>query len=229
MKPIENPIVEVCTENLDSVIAAAQGGAERIELCSHLELDGLTPSDDMIHKARDIAGLILHVLIRPRKGNFIYSTAEIEQMAASIDTARELGADGVVFGALLPSGDIDKTVCKELLQHAVGMNTTFHRAFDVCRQPFSALEEIIELGFNRILTSGQAATAEEGIPLLRQLVARADNRIVILPGAGVNANNAERILHETGAREIHGSFRTNGISNPEIIKKVKQSNIYAYV
>lgn len=218
---IEHPIVEVCTENVASVLAAAQGGANRVELCARLDLDGLTPTDDMISEARAVEGLILHVLIRPRKGDFVYTAEEVSVMADSIDAARRLGADGVVFGTLLPSGEIDKEACALLMKHAKGMNVTFHRAFDVCKNPLAALEDIIALGFNRILTSGQAASAEAGIPLLRKLIEKSAGRITILPGAGVNADNAALILHETGAKEIHGSFRKNGISDAEVIRQIK--------
>ena len=225
MMTIKHPTVEVCTENLESVHAAAQAGAERVELCSRLDLDGLTPSKEAIQKARMVKGLVLHVLIRPREGNFVYTATEVEHMAKSIDRAKQLGADGVVIGALLPSGDVDMEACKLLIQHAQGMNVTFHRAFDVCRNPMKALEDIISLGAHRILTSGQETSAEDGIGLLGKLVKAANKRIIILPGAGVNDTNARRILRETGATEIHGSFRKNGIVNVEIIKNIVNINL----
>lgn len=210
-------LLEVCCADLASVRAAAEGGAHRIELCIALELDGLTPSADMIRAARAVCdataaqrggeAMRLHVLIRPREGDFVYAADEVQQMVASIRLARELGADGVVIGALTPDGDIDVEACRAMMHEAAGMQVTFHRAFDVCRQPLTALEQIIALGCHRLLTSGQAPTAAAGLPLLRQLVAQAGSRLIVMPGAGVGPDNAAGILQESGAREIHGSCR----------------------
>lgn len=210
--------LEVCAADLESVRAAAEGGAYRIELCTALELDGLTPPAEMIGAARQICdataatrngtAMRLNVLIRLREGDFVYTEAEVRQMCDEIATARRLGADGVVIGALTPDGDIDLEACRAMMREAEGMQVTFHRAFDVCRQPLTALQQIIDLGCHRLLTSGQAATAAEGLPLLRQLVTLAADRLIVMPGAGVNADNAATILRQSGAREIHGSCRT---------------------
>ena len=202
------PTLEVCAGDLASAQAAAQGGAHRIELCSALELDGLTPSPALIEAARRIEGLRLHVLIRPREGDFVYSEAETGTMLRDIRIARQLGADGVVIGALTPEGDIDLPSCRRLIEAAQGLPVTFHRAFDRARNPLQALEDIIVLGCTRLLTSGQAPTAEAGIPLLRQLVLQARGRLIVMPGAGVTPANARLILDATGATEIHGSFRS---------------------
>ena len=201
-------IVEICAGDIQSARAAVQGGAQRIELCSALSLDGLTPSAGLIQAARGLEGIKLHVLIRPREGNFVYDASETEIMLHDISLAHQLGADGVVIGALTPDGDIDIPTCRRLIEAAEGMQVTFHRAFDRARNPQRALEEIIALGCTRLLTSGQAPTAEAGIPLLRELVHQANGRIIIMPGAGVNPANARRILDATGANEIHGSFRS---------------------
>lgn len=200
-------ILEVCTATIQSVVAAREGGAQRIELCSALTEDGLTPSYGMIEMARSIGPDKLHVLIRPRSGNFVYSEEEIQCMLTDITIAKKLGADGVVIGALTHNNEIDEDSCQRLIAASEGMQVTFHRAFDQCKKPLESLEKIISLGCHRLLTSGQARSAVEGIPLIHQLVTLADERIIIMPGAGVNPDNASDILKITGATEIHGSLR----------------------
>ena len=201
--------LEVCCADLQSVRAAVAGGAHRVELCQALGLDGLTPSAGMIEEAVGM-GIHVQVLIRPREGDFVYDRDEVLCMQRDIRHARRLGAGGVVIGALRPDGSIDEETTRRLVGEAEGMSITFHRAFDVCAHPEEALEQIIALGCHRLLTSGQAPSAEQGIPMLRRLVEQADGRIIIMPGAGVKAQNACRILSETGAREIHGSLRSGG-------------------
>lgn len=203
--------LEVCAGSIESVKAAYDGGAERVELCAALSEDGLTPSVGMIRFAKSLDGLKVNVLIRPRGGNFVYSEEEIKCMEDDILTCRELGVDGVVIGALTRDGNIDVANCQRLVSAAGGMSVTFHRAFDVCNDPATALEQIISLGCNRLLTSGQAVSAEKSIPLLKTLVAQAAGRIIIMPGAGVNPENALQILDETGATEIHSSARSNRV------------------
>ena len=198
--------LEVCCGNLESVKAAVQGGAPRIELCSRLDLDGLTPTWDELREARSLfPSLKIHVLIRPRAGDFCYSPEEVARMQADMEMALALGADGLVLGALDEKGDVDADVMKELLSVVEGWTPalTFHRAFDVCRRPFDALETIEGLGFHRILTSGQAPSAQEGTDMLRELQERA--HFIILPGGGINASNARRILELTGCTELHAS------------------------
>lgn len=219
--------LEVCCGSLTSVIHAAEGGAQRIELCSGLDEGGITPSIGLIHAALQVEGLKKHVLIRPRGGDFLYSDAEQDIIVDDIFAARRAGADGVVVGALTADGAVDVEACRRFIDAAQGeyvdfaegdlddayflppMSVTFHRAFDLCRDPQSALETIIDLGFDRILTSGQSATAELGIPSLKSLVEQAGGRISIMPGCGVNAANAAKILDETGAVEIHASARAS--------------------
>lgn len=214
--------LEVCAANLESAKAAALGGAQRIELCTALELDGLTPSEDEIREARKIEGLRLHVLIRSREGDFVYHNDEFLLMAEQIKMASHLGADGVVIGALTQEGDIDVEHCRMWVEAAGEMQITFHRAFDQCRNPEQALEDIISLGCHRLLTSGQAPTAEQGIELLNKLNQQANGRIIIMPGAGVNPQNAARILHETGCTEIHSSARkpSEKNTNPEVVSMI---------
>lgn len=195
-------LLEVCCGNLDSVKAAVEGGAPRVELCSRLDLDGLTPLWDELREARRLfPTLKIHALIRPREGDFCYCPEEMAQIAADIQTALDLGADGIVVGALTEKGDVDREALESILPK--GPALTFHRAFDVCRRPFEALKVIEELGFHRILTSGQAPSAQEGTDLLRELQARTS--LTILPGGGINAFNARRILELTGCRELHAS------------------------
>lgn len=202
-------ILEICAGSVESAIAARDGGAQRIELCAALEVGGVTPSAGLIVEARKVNGLTLNVIIRPRGGDFLYNEYEVACMEEDIRTCRSLGVDGIVIGALTAEGDIDSAACQRLINAAEGMSVTFHRAFDMCRNPQKALEELIALGCHRVLTSGQAATAQTGIPLLKELVKQADNRIIIMPGCGVNSNNAAKILQATGANEIHASARKN--------------------
>ena len=209
--------LEVCCGDLQSVRAAIEGGAHRVELCEALELDGLTPSEAMMESAIGM-GIPVQVLIRVREGDFVYNKDEICKMRNDIRLARKLGAAGVVIGALMPDGSIDEEAIRCMMDEAKGLNVTFHRAFDVCRKPEEALEKIISLGCHRLLTSGQATTAEQGIPMLKKLVEQADGRIIIMPGAGVNPQNASRILEETGALEIHGSLRRNGHTSAELVR-----------
>ena len=218
-------ILEVCCGNIPSVRAAIQGGAQRVELCRDLEHDGLTPDVPMISQAIALchpAGIPVHVLIRPRAGNFVYTPEELDQMRADIHTALQLGADGIVIGALTPDGDIDLQQTRQMIQHARQsgrqVSITFHRAFDVCNNPLQALDQIASLGCDRILTSGQQPTAQQGIPLLRELVCAARGRITILCGAGVNPHNAAQILHQTGATELHGSLRTGTVTDPTQVR-----------
>ena len=220
-------ILEICAGSVESAIAARDGGAQRIELCAALEVGGVTPSAGLIAEARKVNGLTLNVIIRPRGGDFLYNEYEVACMEEDIRTCRSLGVDGVVIGALTAEGDVDSAACQRLINAAEDMSVTFHRAFDMCRNPQKALEELIALGCHRVLTSGQAATAQTGIPLLKELVKQADNRIIIMPGCGVNSNNAAKILQATGANEIHASarksvgsgmiFRHSGVSmgNPD--------------
>ena len=166
----DNYKFEICANSVESCIAAQEGGADRVELCAGIPEGGTTPSYGEIKTARRVLTTTrLHVIIRPRGGDFLYSPLELERMAADIDIARELGADGVVFGCLRPDGSLDTEANAMLMEHAKGLSVTFHRAFDRCADPRKALEELISQGFDRILTSGQQPTALEGTPLLKEL------------------------------------------------------------
>jgi copper homeostasis protein len=210
---IQKNILEICAGDIDSVIAAAKGGAERVELCSALSDGGITPSIGFIKQALKVDGLKVHVLIRPRGGDFLYTKEEIAMMIDDIATCHELGVHGVVIGALTADGDIDFEACKRMVEVAGNMNITFHRAFDLCKDPIKSIDQIIELGCNRLLTSGQAASAEAGVELLHKLVEYANGRIVILAGGGVTPTNAAKILQQSGTNEIHASARSTVQSN----------------
>ena len=199
---------EICTNSVESCVAAQKGGANRVELCASIPEGGTTPSYGEIAMAREVLQATrLHVIIRPRGGDFLYSPTEISTMLKDIDIAKELGADGVVFGCLNKDGNIDIPIMKELVSAAQGLSITFHRAFDVCRNAYEALEQIIELGCHRILTSGQQPNAELGIPMLKTLNDQAQGRIIILAGCGVNEQNIAHIATQTGVHEFHFSAR----------------------
>lgn len=213
--------LEVCTGNMASVIAAAEGGAERIELCSALALGGVTPTIGMMKWIREqYPQLKIQVLIRSREGNFVYDKADLEAMLIDIRLSLPY-ADGIVCGALTAEGDIDVKTLKLMMEASEDKPFTFHRAFDRCRDAKQALEQIIEAGCARILTSGQQPSAEQGIPLLRQLVNQAADRLIIMPGGGVTTKNARLIIDQTGCKEIHGSFSAgSGITSAEDVKYV---------
>ena len=198
---------QICTNSALSCVEAQKGGAYRVELCAGIPEGGTTPSYGEIAVARELIDIKLNVIIRPRAGDFLYSDIEHKAMLKDIEMAKELGADGVVFGVLTKDGDVDMERNRELLDAAQGMDVTFHRAFDVCREPFEALEDIINLGFNRILTSGQQNKAEDGLPLLTELVKKAGDRIIIMPGSGVTEDNIAHIASVTKASEYHLSAR----------------------
>lgn len=201
--------IEICANSVESAVKAQQAGAYRVELCAGIPEGGTTPSFGEIRMARQLLHQTkLHVIIRPRGGDFLYSPIEQEIMLHDIKVARQLGADGVVFGCLTAEGDVDVPLMKKLMNGVGEMSVTFHRAFDMCSNPKEALEQIIDLGIDRILTSGQEETAEKGIPLLKELVELADGRIIIMPGCGVNAGNIRKIAEETGTSEFHFSGRS---------------------
>lgn len=210
--------IEICANSVESCVAAQQGGADRVELCMGIPEGGTTPSYGEIKAAREaLTSTRLHVIIRNRGGDFLYTPQELERMAADIDVCRELGVDGVVFGCLRADGTIDTEANRLLLSHARGMSVTFHRAFDHCSQPEHALDELAALGFDRVLTSGQKPTAFDGIPLLRQLQQLAAGKIKIMAGCGVNESNIADIQRETGVTAFHFSAREPRPSKMEFV------------
>lgn len=201
-------LVEICSNSVESCLAAQEGGADCVELCAGIPEGGTTPSYGEMITARDLlTDTRLNIIIRPRGGDFLYSPLEIKIMLEDIEMARVIGANGVVFGCLTPDGDIDVPTMKKLMDASEGLSVTFHRAFDVCRDPRKALEQLIELGCDRILTSGQQPNAEAGIPLLKELNKQAAQRIILLAGCGINETNIRRIAVETGIGEFHFSAR----------------------
>lgn len=200
-------LVEICVDSIEGLDAAIAGGAARIELCSALSVGGLTPSPGLMRAAAE-RHVPIYAMIRPRDGDFLFETGEIDQMRGDIDAVRHAGLAGVVLGASLPGGALDEATLRHLLRQATGLGTTLHRAFDLVPDPDAALELAVSLGFERILTSGGKPHAVDGLPLLRHLADRAGDRISVMPGSGVRAGNATQILRDSGAREIHASCRT---------------------
>jgi len=202
------PILEICAGNLQSALAAQEGGAHRIELCSALDCGGLTPSLGLLHAVRKHLHIAVNVLIRPREGNFCYDDAELAVMLDDIRLCRDAGADGVAIGALDAENQLDIPKMQALCQAAAGMDITCHRAFDFAPDPIEALNSLVALGIPRVLTSGQATSAFEGRFLLKNLVEHAAGRISVMPGAGLSARNIREVAETTGAREFHLSAKT---------------------
>lgn len=196
-------IFEICVDSVAGVRAAAAAGAHRAELCANLLEGGTTPSLGMIRAARKVSGIRLHVIIRPRGGDFLFDDDEFAMMESDVDAAKAEGADAVVIGLLNADGTIDVPRTRALVARARPMAVTFHRAFDMTPDPFAALDTLIGLGVERVLTSGQEATVLEGLPLLADLVQRAGDRIVVMPGGGITVRNVARIVAGARPREIH--------------------------
>lgn len=200
-------LLERCCTTLQQVEEALAGEAGRVELCGSIEVGGVTPTAGFISDAV-ATGICVNVLVRPRGGNFVFDAAEVEQMKESIALCRELGVHGVVIGALTPEGEVDMEVMRELMAVAEAprrLSVTFHRAFDEAADPFKAFEDIISLGCDRLLTSGQKPTAPEGRDLIKELAARATGRIIVMPGSGVNPSNVEALAAYCGVSECHGT------------------------
>jgi copper homeostasis protein len=196
---------EIVVYNIASALAAQAGGADRIELCDNPGEGGTTPSAGVVEVVRQHLNLDVFAMLRPRGGDFCYSSYEFYAMKRDLFQFQKLSIDGVVFGILLPDGTIDRKRCAELIAKARPLKVTCHRAFDMTRDPRQALEDCIEIGFDRILTSGQKPQAIEGVDLIRELIEQAAGRISIMPGSGVNENTVAQIISKTGAQEIHFS------------------------
>lgn len=199
-------VLEICTGDPAGVLAAIAGGADRVELCSGLAEGGLTPSVGMIRFSAP--RITTNVLIRPRSGDFVYTAEELAVMEQDVKISADSGAAGIVTGVLTRDGDVDIEACRRLLKGAEGLENTFHRAFDLTRDPFKALEEIISLGFKRILTSGQKSSALLGASMIAKLNRRAAGRIILLAGAGVTPVNAAEVIRQSGVDELHASARS---------------------
>lgn len=213
-------LLEICCGSVDDVFQARAAGADRVELNSALFLGGLTPSLGAVQAAKE-AGIPIMAMIRPREGGFCYTDREFDGMLRDVRAFKQMGVDGLVFGVLNPDGTVDVPRCKLLLQEARGVETVFHRAFDVTPDWHAALDSLMELGFTRVLTSGQAPSVLFGAPVLRDMIARADGRIEILPGGGVRPANIAEVVEKIGCTQVHasaGSRRTDTscLGNPEI-------------
>jgi len=196
-------LLEIAVASLERALAAERAGADRLELCVELEAGGLTPSLHLIRQVRSAMKIPIHVLVRPRPGNFVYTSAEFARMKADVAAIRNENVQGVVIGALLPNGSVDKMRTLELVALASPMQVTFHRAFDQTRDLAAALEDIALTGAQRILTSGGSSDSQNGASILRSLIEQAGNRITILPGGGLHAHNIAAVARASGARELH--------------------------
>lgn len=200
--------MEVCIDSVESAVNAAGGGASRLELCSNLVEGGTTPSLGMLKLVKEVVNIPVFAMLRPRGGDFLYSDLEFRVMKEDLQLQKENGADGIVFGMLTEDGLIDKEKTKTLLQLARPLPVTFHRAFDMTNDLEAALDLLIELGVERVLTSGGDSTALEGLPVIEKLVKRADGNITVMPGGGITERNLSRILVGSGVVEYHCSARS---------------------
>lgn len=202
-------LLEVCVDNFESAMAAIAGGAGRLELCSALSEGGLTPTPGFLSRVQthNATNIPIYCMLRCRSWNFIYSDEEIEIMKQDVVTLKKAGSNGFVFGALLENGDVDMKKCREIVKTAYPLPVTFHRAFDHCRRPTIEIEVIIDLGFERVLTSGKQKNAQLGSKLIKKLMEQVENRIIIMPGGGINKDNLKSIMETTAALEYHGSFK----------------------
>ena len=212
-------IIEVCANSYESAINAEVGGANRIELCKDLHLDGITPDDEVVIKTLNKLKIPVFILIRPRSGDFVYTNEEFKLMKSDIIKFKKLGCNGIVSGVLNTDNTIDIKRTKELIQLSRPLEFTFHRAFDKIVNPIEGLEELIEIGADRVLTSGQEDSAIKGIKLIAKLIEITNNRITIMPGSGVKSDNINN-FKAIGANEIHGSFSKNQKTQIAILENV---------
>ncbi len=220
-----NFILETIAFNIDSCLKAQAAGANRIELCDNPGEGGTTPSYGFIKAAREKLNVQLYPIIRPRGGDFLFSNDEFDIIKADIKICKELGCDGVVIGILNEDATIDKTRCSQLVNLAYPMGVTFHRAFDRVANMDQALEDVIEIGCERILTSGLYPTAFEGVNNLKKLIAQANERIIIMPGSGVRASNIAELANNTGAMEFHSSARKIIGSSMKVFNETMKENL----
>ena len=216
---MQTPVtLELCLESVESAIAGERAGVQRVELCADLLEGGTTPSAGTLHAARERLSLAINVMIRPRGGDFLYTDAEFAAMRHDIQTAKELGADGVVFGLLRADGSVDVERTRQLVEFAAPLPVTFHRAIDVSRDLLEALEDVIATGAARVLTSGGRPSVIEGIDMIASMVKAANGRILIMPGCGIRASNVLTVLEKTGVREIHMSLEAEESSGMQYRK-----------
>ncbi|MFC0773220.1 copper homeostasis protein CutC [Terrimonas alba] len=210
-------IIEIATSDFLTTKSAVEGGADRIELCANLGEGGTTPSYGHIKKCRESFNVLIYPIIRPRGGDFLFTDEEFDIMLQDVKLCKQLGCDGVVIGLLNRDGSIDKKRSSRLVEAAYPLGVTFHRAFDRCLDPFVALEEIIEIGCERVLTSGQKPAAPDAAELIAQLNKAAADRIIIMPGSGVRKENIRQLAEATGCVEFHSSLRSKEASKMDFI------------
>ncbi len=214
-------LVEACVDSLESAIAAAEGGAGRLELCAQLDVGGTTPSAELISAVKGAVPVPVFVMIRPRGGSFVYTPAEADQMRKSIDAALSLGADGLVFGALNEIGDVNRALTRELVTRSAFHPVTFHRAFDEARSQATAFEAIVECGVDRVLTGGGPGPAADGIDMLRDLVYESLGRITIMAGGKVRGENARSLVDQTGVTELHARCELDSTRISAIVQAIR--------
>ncbi len=222
-------IIEIATSDFETTKSAVEGGADRIELCANLAEGGTTPTYGTILKCRELFSVLLYPIIRPRGGDFLYSDNEFDIMMQDIKLCKQLGCDGVVIGLLLSDGSIDMKRTAQLVEAAYPLGITFHRAFDRCKDPMLAMEQLIEIGCERILTSGQQPGAPEGVELIAALNKAADDRIIIMPGSGVRPDNIKMLAEKTGCTEFHSSLRGKQASKMEFVHPAFKGSAESYM
>ena len=213
----EKYIIEIATSDFATTKTAVEGGADRIELCANLAEGGTTPSYGHIRQCREAFDTLIYAIIRPRGGDFLFTEEEFSVMLQDVKLCKELGCDGVVIGLLNADGTIDLKRTSKLVDAVYPLGVTFHRAFDRCSNPFEAMEQLIQIGCERILTSGQKPSATDAVELIEQLYREADDRIIIMPGSGVRKENIKMLAEKTGCTEFHSSLRSKRKSSMEFI------------
>ena len=225
----EKYILEIATSDFETTRAAVEGGADRIELCANLNEGGTTPSYGTIYQCRESFDILLYAIIRPRGGDFLYTDDEYEIMLHDVKLCKQLGCDGIVIGLLNKDGTIDIKRMAPLIDIAYPMGVTFHRAFDRCRDAFEALEQLVQIGCERILTSGQQPTVNEGMELIAELNKIADHRIIIMPGSGVRKENIKLLAEKTACKEFHSSLRSKAKSKMDFIHPAFENSAESYM
>ena len=210
-------LIEIATSDFNTTRSAVNGGADRIELCANLAEGGTTPSYATIKRCREAFDVSIYPIIRPRGGDFLYTKDEFAIMKRDVELCKELGCDGIVIGLLNMDGSIDRTRTSQLVETAYPLGVTFHRAFDRCKDANEALEQLIEIGVERILTSGQKPSVVDGVDLVAELNKRSDGRIIIMPGSGVRKENIKMLAEKTGCTEFHSSLRGKRKSDMQFI------------
>jgi len=225
----ETYVLEIATSDFETTRSAFEGGADRIELCANLNEGGTTPSYGTIFQCRENFDVLLYPIIRPRGGDFLYTDDEYEIMLHDVKLCKQSGCDGIVIGLLNEDGTIDIKRTAALVDIAYPMGVTFHRAFDRCRNAFEALEQLVQIGCERILTSGQQATVNEGMELIAELNKIADHRIIIMPGSGVRKENIKLLAEKTGCKEFHSSLRSKAKGKMDFIHPAFENSAESYM